>query len=534
MYQPQNSTQYPQNTVIGGQEQFQLQNFTQQPQFLQILDSISLDFYLSNLSENATKNEVFDYFKLFGFITDLNIAKFHDGRLRGHGKLSIVLNIEYFAQKKFQGNFGQNDNFQSNFNEQNLIKQFLSIKHCLGKRRIRVLKYVDQKEGHDSNEEELISRRICVLNIPPGNEFSDEKLQNIFEYFFGGVFGAYIRQCKKPKSGFKKYKRPGTINNGGYGFVTFMEKESVSEALKISRLILRRSDWSDDGYIGLGVCNPYASTQNNKQDRMKLLRRKNEFFCLNIKKFVAKKIKRDKGKTIDKFGFIKNSDACIGDKVKAKNSHSCQIDYGKVEKISQKIENFQRKTSAGTYELAKKIQSKVVLAQRLIKNNDELQQNQSQGLFKQVRPQKDKMTAHKISQMNQKNFSQKIPKLEFGSLASTALKTDLISETTMRIEQNHVASQIRLNRPILSRNYGPSLSDNPLIYERKDRDQFLGNFRKWENQGNFMNFEYQKDFEKIDFQRNFGKSYPKRDFGFEGNCENFYRSSVYGGGQNTF
>jgi hypothetical protein len=243
-------------------------------------------FYVSNITEETKNFEIKSHFEQFGHITELKVAHLKDGRCKGHAKLSIILHRS-----------------ASSSSEKGKVDKFFRFKHFLNGKQLRVEKYIQSKEALSSKDMEIVNRRICVLNIPP-NQVSDEKLKAIFEYFFGKVYGAYVRLKKKKVKQTDARQDPSKFMH--YGFVTFETESSVDEALKIENLILKKADWNNYGYQGQGVCYPYKYEENSKDDNMKLGERP-EYMTLQIKPFLSKNKKEKARKNTSMQGMDKVS-----------------------------------------------------------------------------------------------------------------------------------------------------------------------------------------------------------------------------------
>jgi len=234
-------------------------------------------FYLSNLSESTKENQIRFHFKKFGKVSELKLARLADGRCKGHGKLSLVFPEESSAlgQKK-------------------MMKNFLNFDHKIEDRKVRIERFIQEKNALSFKDIDIVKRRICILNIPE-KDISDEKLRSIFEYFFGDIYGAYVRKSKKKKL-IKKALKEGEVDCfAHHGFVTFKEESSVELALETERLILKKSDWKDEGFFGQGVCYPYKYEENTAEDAM-MLGEREEYMVLEIKPFRSKHKKEKKKK----------------------------------------------------------------------------------------------------------------------------------------------------------------------------------------------------------------------------------------------
>lgn len=264
---------------------FQYQNFMPQndmflPDMLQFMSfvnsEISDSFYISSIPESISDDQLLGYFQYYGVVTDISVPKFLDGRNRGNGKISIILNPPRFC---------------NNMDKPSIIKAFLKIPHKILGTRITLQEFLDDQRKLNQTEEDVVQRRICVLSVP--HRFTDEMLKAVFEYFFGEVFNGYVRKGKQKLQSNNSKLHGGKKYTVGHGFITFNTKSVREKAVKVGRLILNKNDWDETGFVGKEKAHFYGLKNNNKYDRLRLLKKKN-WFEIKIKRFIAKNKKLQK------------------------------------------------------------------------------------------------------------------------------------------------------------------------------------------------------------------------------------------------
>ena len=271
----------------------------------------SKTFYISNLAEKTTKEDLHHFLQKYGAVTSLDVATLPDGACKGHAKATLK--------------FSTTPNY--------LTRRLVNTKEEINGTLPRVELFIDQKDALTFRDSCLVQRRICVLNIPPRG-FSDRKFRAVFEHFFGAVHGAYVRRTKANKrSGGKNgasmgsegsqegFNSPGNgkdqLERGGrkrgyqkkkhdtlFGFVTFESLESVGKALEAGKLILRAEEWSEEGYQGAGNP-PVYGVDHNDADNSAGLGPAGGFVVLEIKPFKSKN--NQKGRQGKNFQKVKNS-----------------------------------------------------------------------------------------------------------------------------------------------------------------------------------------------------------------------------------
>lgn len=161
--------------------------------------------YVTNLSEETTKQHLMEYFSTFGEVKDAKLGLLPNLRCKGYAKLTVA-NKETF-QKILDG-------------EHTVLTRKLIVEEFIHGEYLKLIK-----------DKMITQRRICVFGIP--KFLCNLELVEIFQNAFGEVENGYIRQNHKIK----------TFN---HGFITFKDKESRRKA---ARMGIYRYEYGESKFI---------------------------------------------------------------------------------------------------------------------------------------------------------------------------------------------------------------------------------------------------------------------------------------------
>lgn len=149
------------------------------------------NIFVSKLEEYTTESTLVSHFSTYGYINEIELSTLPSGKCKGYAKLTTF--------------------------DPHVYRFILSTDHFINGKKIKVEPFFKKNAELAEKDKDTINRRVCVFGVP--KNFNSRRLREAFIANFGeNIENGYVRK--------------NNSNKFNYGFITFLDVETATKALK--------------------------------------------------------------------------------------------------------------------------------------------------------------------------------------------------------------------------------------------------------------------------------------------------------------